>query len=370
MADIGVRYPRLPVNNATLNTGTYFEPLKTYEKILETAKDVDILSEVTLSKGIALLKQQNYLKAIQEFKKLLPLGEESKFHREAAKYIRQSLIFLVDGYAKQGGVLPILYSYTDYASLSIGKITSLKTLLQVGEAYQSLGMLPEAVRLYEKVKQLDAKKIHNDRIFLNLGQIHYERKNYSEAEFVARSFLKNFSRSEKIRDAMKLLAQSLSGRKQYDDALKTYQSILEKFPKFPSEIHYLIATLEGSRNQNEQAIIAYEKTIDTFDRTQKITPDYLRDAHYKLANTLYQQGQYSESIDAFDAAIKLFPDHPHRNWSEFISVDALKKIEDRPKATAQLNQLIKSEPQDDLIKKAAQSQLKVMEWEKENANAL
>jgi len=32
--------------------------------------------------------------------------------------------------------------------------------------------------------------------------------------------------------------------------------------------------------------------------------------------------------------------------------------------------LIKSEPQDDLIKKAAQSQLKVMEWEKENANAL
>ena len=128
--------------------------------------------------------------------------------------------------------------------------------------------------------------------------------------------------------------------------------------------------MEGSRNQNDQAIIAYEKTIDTFDRTQKITPDYLRDAHYKLANTLYQQGQYSESIDAFDAAIKLFPDHPHRNWSEFISVDALKKIEDRPKATAQLNQLIKSEPQDDLIKKAAQSQLKVMEWEKENANAL
>ena len=104
------------------------------------------------------MKQQNYLKAIQEFKKLLPLGEESKFHREAAKYIRQSLIFLVDGYAKQGGVLPILYSYTDYASLSIGKITSLKTLLQVGEAYQSLGMLPEAVRLYEKVKQLDAQE--------------------------------------------------------------------------------------------------------------------------------------------------------------------------------------------------------------------
>ena len=47
-----------------------------------------------------------------------------------------------------------------------------------------------------------------------------------------------------------------------------------------------------------------------------------------------------------------------------------KKIKNNPKATAQLNQLIKSQPENDLIKKAAQSQLKVMEWEKENTNAL
>ena len=370
MADIGVRYPRLPVNEAILDVNNYFKPLKAYNEILESAKDIDILSEVTMSKAIALLKEQNYLEAIQEFKKLLPLGEESKFYRDATKYIHQALVFLVDGYAKQGGVLPILYSYTDYASLSIGKIKSLKTLLQVGEAYQSLGMLPEAVRLYEKVKQLDTSKMYNDKIFLNLGQIHYERGNYSEAEFVARSFLKNFPRSQKTREAMKLLAKSLNGRQKHDDALEIYQNILEKFKKSPAEIHYLMATLEAGRNQNTQAITAYEKTIDTFDRTQKIVPDYLREAHYKLANSLYQEGKYTESIDAFDAAIKLFPKHPHRNWSEFISADALKKIKSNQKATDQLNQLIKSNPKNELIKKAAQSQLKVMEWEKENTNPL
>jgi TolA-binding protein len=162
----------------------------------------------------------------------------------------------------------------------------------------------------------------------------------------------------------------LNGRKQHDDALKVYQNILEKFPKFPSEIHYLMATLEAGRNQNAQAIAAYEKTIDTFDRTQKIIPDYLRDAHYKLANLLYQEGQYPESIESFNTAIKLFPDHPHRSWSEFISADALKKTKNNQKATAQLNQLIKSQSKNALIKKAAQSQLKIMEWEKENANTL
>jgi len=149
-----------------------------------------------------------------------------------------------------------------------------------------------------------------------------------------------------------------------------FQNLLEKFPDSTSEIHYFVATLEVGRNKNIEAIAAYKKSIETFDRTQKIVPDYLREAHYKLANLLYQEGQYPESIESFNTAIKLFPDHPHRSWSEFISADALKKIKNNQKATAQLNQLIKSQPKNDLIKKAAQSQLKIMEWEKENANAL
>ena len=370
MADIGVRNSRLPVSNAVFNVNAYFEPLKTYNEIFESAKDLDILAEVTLSKGIALLKEQNYLKAIQEFKKLLPLGEESKFYRDASKYTHQALVFLVDGYAKQGGVVPILYSYTDYASLSIGKIQNLKTLLQIGEAYQAVGMLPEAVRFYEKVKQQDTRKSYNDRIFLNLGQVHYDKKNYGEAELVARSFLKTFPRSSKVREAMKLLANSFTGREQYDNALKAYQDIIKKFPQDPSEIHYLLATVEARTNRASEAITAYKKSIDTFVSTRKIVPNYIREAHYKIGDLLYQNKKFTESIDALSKAIKLFPDHPDRSWSELILADALKKVQNNQKATAQLNQLIKSESGVDIMKKAAASQLKMMEWEKENKGSL
>ena len=152
--------------------------------------------------------------------------------------------------------------------------------------------------------------------------------------------------------------------------LKTYQNILKKFPKDPSEIHYLIATVEADRNRTPEAIAAYKKTIDTFVSAQKIVPSYIRNTHYKLGNSLYQSGKFNESIDALSTAIKLFPDHSDRSWSELILADSLKKNQNNKQATAQLNQLIKSESGDDLMKKAAESQLKMMEWEKEVEGSL
>ena len=80
-------------------------------------------------------------------------------------------------------------------------------------------MYPEAVKFYEKVKILDPQKTYQDRIFLNLGKIHIEEKNYSEAIMVGRSFIKNFPRSERLNEAKKLLAQAQQGNGNLLDAI-------------------------------------------------------------------------------------------------------------------------------------------------------
>jgi ribosomal protein S8 len=49
--------------------------------------------------------------------------------------------------------------------------------------------------------------------------------------------------------------------------------------------------------------------------------------------------------------------------------DALKKIKNSQQASVQFNQLIKSKSGNELMKKAAQSQLKIMAWEKETKGA-
>ena len=370
MADIGVIDPKLKVKDIIYNTDPYYQPFQAYEEILNDAKDVEILAEVTLSRGIAFLQEQNYLKAVEEFKKLLPLGPDSRFYNKSKKYIQQALVFSVDKYSRQGGVLPILYSYSDFANLSLGKVNTLKTVMQIGEAYQAIGMFPQALRFYERVKKLDAKDLYRDRIFLNLGQIHLEQNNYKEAELVSRSFLKNYPKSPQVPIALKLLASSHTGRKQYDQALKVYKRLLIRHKENISETHYLLGETYQNLNNPPAAIREYRQAIKTFDRTARVIPETIRKAYYNLGFVLFQNRKYAEAAKALQAARQLFPEQPQTDWADYLLVESYENMKKPAKATATLNGLIQSKDTDYLLKQVAESKLKFLDWEKEFKDTL
>ncbi len=364
MADIGVRSPRLKIQDIVFDVRPYYKPFKTFDKIFAEARNVDILAEVTLSRGIAYLLEQNYLKAIDEFKKLLPLGPESRFYQESDRYIRQALIALVDKYSKQGGNLPILYSYSDFVSLPIGDINNPQTLLQIGEAYQSIGMYAEAVKFYEKVKMLDSQKTYRDRVFLNLGEIHLENKNYDEAMLVGQKFLRIYPRSKWTPDAMKLLARALRGQGKFRDAIKTYEDLLERSTD-KAEIHFLVAETYTDMNQLTDAVQSYQKAIVTYDRQERVIPGYLQNAYYHLGTSLFKLNRFGPALEALKSAKELFPDNPLRDWADYLMIDGLEKLGDPLKVAEGLNRLVKAGNSDDLTRQAAESRVKIREWEKQ-----
>ena len=364
MADIGVRSPRLKIQDIVFDVGSYYKPFKTFDKIFVEARNVEILAEVTLSRGIAYLLEQNYLKAINQFKRLLPLGPESQFFQEADRYIRQALIALIDKYAKQDGTLPILHSYSDFVSLPIGDINNAQTLLQIGEAYQAIGMFAEAVKFYEKVKVMDSQKTYRDRIFLNLGQIHMENKSYDEAVLVGRTFLKTYPRSKWVPDVMKLLANALKGRGDFSEALKTYEDMLARFED-KAEIHFLIAETYTDMNQFADAVQSYKKAIATYDRQERVIPEYLQKAYYHLGTSLFKLNRFGPAMEALKSAKELFPDNLLRDWADYLMIESLEKLGDPSKITEGLNRLVKTENADDLTKQAAESRMKIREWEKQ-----
>ena len=167
IADVGIRFPALPVKDLVLSVSPYYQPYRTYEQVTQNPRSQEILAEATFSRGSAYYREQRYLEAIEEFKRLLPFEKDSKFHRWAKKYLQLSMVQLIDQYAKQNGHLPVLYAYADYLNLGIGELNRVQTQLQIGESYKAIGLNSEALKFFEKVKFSDVNGAYTDRLFLD-----------------------------------------------------------------------------------------------------------------------------------------------------------------------------------------------------------
>ena len=63
------------------------------------------------------------------------------------------------------------------------------------------------------------------------------------------------------------------------------------------------------------------------------------------------------------AGRKLFPDHRLRSWADYLIINNLDRLQKKEQAESELKILV-AENRNDLLQKAAQSHLKVIDWEK------
>jgi TolA-binding protein len=363
LADVGIRFPALPVKDLVFQVSPYYHPYRTYEEVSSNPKSRDILAEATFSRGSAYYREQRYLEAIREFKRLLPFESDSKFHRWGRKYLQLSMLQLIDQYAKQNGHLPVLYAYADYLNLGIGELNRVQTQLQIGESYKAIGLNSEALKFFEKVKSGDVNGAYTDRLFLDLGEIHLNENRFKEAARVAQTFVNTYNDSPRLPEAKIILARAHLGQKQYDRSIEIFNQLLGSKNVEVPKIHYLMAETWFAREDLRNAARAYRKAIDSYDRTIRNPPDYVQSAYYKLGMTLYMQGQTGQSLDALMAGRKLFPDHRLRNWADYLIIDNLDRLHKKEQAESELKTLV-AENRNDLLQKAAQSHLKVLDWEK------
>jgi TolA-binding protein len=363
LADIGIRFPALPVKDLVFEVSPYYHPYRTYEEVAKNPKSRDILAEATFSRGSAYYREQRYLEAIEQFKRLLPFKADSKFHQWAKKYLQLSLVQLIDQYARQNGHLPVLYAYADYLNLGIGELNRVQTQLQIGESYKAIGLNSEALKFFEKVKFADVNGAYTDRLFLDLGEIHLNENQFKEAERVAQTFINTYNNSPRLPEAKIILARAYLGQKKYDRSVEIFNQLLDSKNVEAAKIHYLMAETWFAQEDLRNAAPAYRKAIDSYDHTIRNPPDYVQSAYYKLGMTLYMQGQTEKSLDALMAGRKLFPDHRLRNWADYLIIANLDRLQKKEQAESELKILV-AESRDDLLQKAAQSHLKVIDWEK------
>jgi len=132
-----------------------------------------------------------------------------------------------------------------------------------------------------------------------------------------------------------------------------------------AEIHFLIAETYTDMNQLADAVQSYQRAIATYDRQERVIPEYLQKAYYHLGSSLFKLNRFGPAMEALKSAKELFPDNLLRDWADYLMIESLEKLGDPSKITEGLNRLVKTENADDLTKQAAESRMKIREWEKQ-----
>ncbi|MDD5628782.1 MAG: tetratricopeptide repeat protein, partial [Elusimicrobia bacterium] len=150
--------------------------------------------------------------------------------------------------------------------------------------------------------------------------------------------------------AMFRIGSSCFQKKDFVEARANFQSVLDRYPKdfFAPLAQYFIAESYLVAGQVREAMFAYTKVITQYPETVRISPL----AHFKLAWTGYQVGDYSQSVQTCRNFVTLYPNNALAKNIYLVMGNALIKLKRTQEATAALQRIIDLAPSSDIAEQA------------------
>ncbi|MBN1984396.1 MAG: tetratricopeptide repeat protein [Chitinivibrionales bacterium] len=199
-------------------------------------------------------------------------------------------------------------------------------LSRAGHLYFKLGMTPQAYNAYSLY--INKNPGIDTTIFLNMGQMEYEKKNYDKAIY----YLKNIHpKSAPKVPIVKILAFSAYSLGKYREALPYLKQYHAVYPTDPEGIE-MLATVHEKNADTAAAIVMYQKyvTLKKADKQQEYA--------FHLASLYHQQKLTTQAINQYQQNILRFPEDL-RNYEQLTTLYT--ETKQHPQAILLLEKAIK-----------------------------
>ena len=367
IADLGIINPSLRFNNLIFNYDSFYDPVKTYKDISVKYPETNLAQMAMLREGITLAKEKSYTAAIQKYKELFAVFPDTEIKEDIFALIRESFYKLVDTYYGQKGYLPVIATYHQNLSPYLEGVDNPQVLLRIGESYEAIGFYDLALANYKKVKSFDKKGAFREPLIVKTARIFFAKKNYEKAEDSMRKFVKQFGKSKHLKDAWRLLADSLYHQGKYKKAVTAYTKLLKRFPKDldDSESYYLLADSYFQQEKYAHALKRFKHSIKIFIPAMdgKEIPPHIVDSHFKIGECYFKLKKYTKAVETYQKAIEKKPDDSRVTLARYIMAKSYNVLKKEENALTALK-VIQEDPENEILKRAAQAEIGLMEWEK------
>ena len=245
--------------------------------------------------------------------------------------------------------------------------TQLKTagaLTNIASRYKEFGLKKNADAKYQQALQVceevteEAGKLGGrllEEMYVQLWQIYYEMDNLELAAAMCQRLQREFPNSGFVDDALLQLAGVIRKQGELQRAIGIYTRLVEmKTSLLRGEAQFGVAECykemakaapagPGADQLHDRAFQEYKKVFDNFPESGRVG-----EAVAEMANYYFQQKDYARAIDVFESVLS---DHPDAKFLDVILFNygrCLFRMERRPEARRQFDQLIADFPESPL----------------------
>ncbi len=314
---------------ALYRLGDYQSAITEYNKFLVTpgAFSLNEYKDAHYNLGYAYFKLEDFQAATSMFREFLTAAKTQRSEKVADAINRVGDgFFLVRDYDEavkyyQESFRSKLYD-PDYALFQIAfceglqrkqqdKITHLKNLLrdypesayrddalyELGRAYERINNDFEAIKLYNEILTNYSQSTYKKKALLQLGLINYNNQNLNKSLEYYKQVVENYANSEEAKSALVGIKNNYVELNNVDAYFAYTRSLGQESSITPSEQDAL--TYQAA----EKRFMAGDSNADSqFKRYLNEFPfgGYILNAHFYLAEALYQKQHYSESLEHYN----------------------------------------------------------------------
>ncbi|MDZ4164835.1 MAG: tetratricopeptide repeat protein [Smithellaceae bacterium] len=318
IANIGVAAPNIKIASLLPGMENYFDPIKTYDRLMAEIADPSIIEDILIRKAAVLTQKGKRRESLDIYIKMLKQGGTVKRREEVLGLARENGKHLLEIYYKNGEHLEVTALYYELNAQKVNLHDELPLLFLLCESFEKIGLYDQVRTLYQLSLSITKdRKIRAD-IFLSLARANLVDGKYAQVESVLKSLREEGKLANRIMEAQVLLmeAESQWMRGLADKAVTNYKKAVIPGVDFPTRD--LLNYTDALRKINllPAAIAQYEKIIGKL-KTEANRSGETAVVYTKQGDSLFQLRKYRDGIDAYQNAIagKLPP--PEAIWATY-----------------------------------------------------
>jgi TolA-binding protein len=284
----------------------------------EAARDRSIEHEVMYQQCLDLVERGEVDRARAQLEAILSEEPQKVIKKHCLSLLAYCLNTQLRDVHRQGDHLEVVRLYNENRGLFLGDENGdRESLLLVGESFQNLGLLEDALSLYRHLR--GEGRIAGDHLLFRIGRLLALRGDREGALDALDEFQRVFPTSPYLVRVHELLGDLSLDVGDHDDAIKWYQLVLREHGGGPDTggVYFRLAQALKARDREKEAMEAYRKATDRMwpFRGQAWAKRPLSESLTEMAAYSEEQQEMATAVDCYRKIVMLSPSDEHVGWA-------------------------------------------------------